>query len=102
MSRHPYGRNRRRPLTAWEAAHRQRALEAGATIVAERQRGVRWTDLAERFGLPDEHAARQLACGYLVSLAEPRDADGERAGDAQPRGGADVSPATQRAAREAR
>lgn len=98
MSRSPYSRNRRRPLTAWEAARRQRTLEAGAAIVAERQRGVRWTDLAERFGLPDEHAARQLACGYLVSLAEPREAAGERAGDAQPQTAADASPNPERVA----
>ena len=65
---------RRAPLSPWAAARRQRALETGAAIVAQRSRGARWDDLAAAFRLADAQAARSLAVGYLLALTEPREA----------------------------
>lgn len=93
---------RRRPLSAWEAARRARALEIGAAIVTERGRGARWTDLAERFRLADEYAARSLAVGYLLALTEPREAAQESAGDAMQSAATDAPDTPESAARTTR
>jgi hypothetical protein len=89
---------RPRPLSPWAAAQRRRALEAGGAIVTLRSRGARWTDLAEQFRLADEHAARSLAVGYLLSLTEPHEAAQEAAGEAQRTGVTDAPTESQRVA----
>lgn len=65
-----------RALSPWAKDQRRRNLELGAKIVAKKSRGMKWTDLVTEFRLSDEHAARKLAVGFLLSLVD--DADREQ------------------------
>ena len=61
---------RRRTITLppWARAREQRQLETGGAIVALRQKGHRWDDLARAFDL-DTQEVRRLAVRYLLASA---------------------------------
>ena len=66
------------PLEALQRRRRGDRLATGGAIVALRQRGYRWADLADALGLADQEEARRLAVEYLLAADAQRGADEPR------------------------
>jgi hypothetical protein len=80
-------------LPDWQRRRIASKLETGGAIVAMRQRGHRWDDLAAAFNLGDSREAKRLAVHYLLasSVRPPESAQDASSEDSPAQAGDDRS-----------